>query len=194
MATWSIKVNQHGSLPPIIPMWRVRVSSLLSITSRSQWDVVMTPLLPTSSPTHRTPSHCVKFWVWQAVSSTSKRGRFKHLQRQAQTALRILQDEWWEKKAGDIETYAATNNSKMFSTVIKEVYSLWEDLGLGHPQSPHHQHLGGKPAGSPVWIPSKPQHHRHDLLCTPGAGEVHRTEYGPRCRLHRPDESLQDSQ
>ena len=32
-----------------------------------------------------------------------------------------------------------------------------------------------------MWIPSKPQHHRHDLLCTPGAGEVHRTEYEPHC-------------
>ena len=36
--------------------------------------------------------------------------------------------------------------------------------------------------------------HWHDLLCTPGAGEVHRTEYGPRYHLHRPDESLQHRQ
>ena len=43
------------------------------------------------------------------------------------------------------------------------------------------KHLRRKPAGSPVWIPPKPQHHRHGL-CTPGA-KVHRTEYGPRCRI-----------
>ena len=35
---------------------------------------------------------------------------------QAQTALRRMQDEWWE-------TYAATKNSKMFFSAIKEVYS-----------------------------------------------------------------------
>ena len=70
----------------------------------------------------------------------------------------------------------------------------WEDPGSGHPQPPHHQHLREKPARSPVWIPSKPQHDRHDLLCTPGAAKVHRTEYGPRCRLHRPEESLRHGQ
>ena len=63
------------------------------------------------------------FIEWQNdISSTSKRDRFKHLQRQAQAALRRMQDEWWEKKADKIETYAATKNSKMFFSTIKEVY------------------------------------------------------------------------
>ena len=55
-------------------------------------------------------------------SSTSKRDRFKHLQRQAQAALCRMQDECSEKKAGKIETYAAAKNSKMFFSAIKEVY------------------------------------------------------------------------
>ena len=63
------------------------------------------------------------FIEWQnGISSTSKRDSFKHLQRQAQTALRKMQDEWWKKKADEIETYAATKNSKMFFSAIKEVY------------------------------------------------------------------------
>ena len=63
------------------------------------------------------------FIEWQNdVSSTSKRDRFKHPQRQAQAALRRMQDEWWEKKDNEIETYAATKNSKMFFSAIKEVY------------------------------------------------------------------------
>ena len=33
-----------------------------------------------------------------------------------------MQDEWWEKKSDEIETYAATKNSKMFFSAIKEVY------------------------------------------------------------------------
>ena len=239
-----------------------------------------------------------------------QRDHFKHFQRQAQAALRRMQDEWWEK-ADEMETFAATKNSKIFFSTIEEVYGptkphttpllsadgstllkekstiktswrehfstllnrpstvgpivldqipqkpvitsldlpptideilkairqtssgkspgmdgipaeifksagpvalkalhslltsiweermcpknsgmphsspcsrtgavrptvattgafspvrCWEDPGSGHTQSPHHQHLGGKPPGSPVWIPSKPQHHRHDLV------------------------------
>ena len=60
---------------------------------------------------------------WQNdISSTSKRDHFKHLKRQAWTALHRMQDERWEKKADEIETYAATKNSKMFFSAIKEVY------------------------------------------------------------------------
>ena len=33
-----------------------------------------------------------------------------------------MQDEWWENKTGKIETYAATKNSKMFFSAIKEAY------------------------------------------------------------------------
>ena len=40
------------------------------------------------------------FIEWQNdISSTSKSDHFKHPQRQAQAALRRMQDEWWEKKA-----------------------------------------------------------------------------------------------
>ena len=63
------------------------------------------------------------FIEWQNdIFSTSKRDRFKHLQRQAQAALRRMQDEWWEKKADEIKTYAVAKNSKMFFSAIKEVY------------------------------------------------------------------------
>ena len=65
------------------------------------------------------------FIEWQNdISSTSKRDRTKHLQRQAQAALRRMQDEWWEKKSDEIETYAITKNSKMYFSDIKEVYGL----------------------------------------------------------------------
>ena len=51
------------------------------------------------------------FIEWQNdISTSSKHDRFKYLQRQAQAALRRMQDEWWEKKADKIETYAATKN------------------------------------------------------------------------------------
>ena len=33
-----------------------------------------------------------------------------------------MQDGWWEKKADEIETYAATKNSNIFFSAIKEVY------------------------------------------------------------------------
>ena len=33
-----------------------------------------------------------------------------------------MQDEWWEKKADEIETYTATKNSKIFFSTIEEVY------------------------------------------------------------------------
>ena len=39
------------------------------------------------------------FIEWQNdISSTKKRDRFKHLQRQAQTELRRMQDEWWKRR------------------------------------------------------------------------------------------------
>ena len=33
-----------------------------------------------------------------------------------------MQNEWWEKKADEIKTCAATKNSKMFFSAVKEVY------------------------------------------------------------------------
>ena len=63
------------------------------------------------------------FVEWQnAPSSISKRDKFKHLQRQAQTSLRKMQDEWWERKADEVQRYADTQNSKLFFSAIKEVY------------------------------------------------------------------------
>ncbi|XP_076042061.1 uncharacterized protein LOC143025963 [Oratosquilla oratoria] len=69
------------------------------------------------------------FIEWQNdPSSTSKRDRFKHLQRQAQTTLRKMQDKWWEDKAEEVQRYADTQNSKMFytdgSTLLKEKRSI----------------------------------------------------------------------
>lgn len=63
------------------------------------------------------------FIEWQNdPSSTSKRDRFKHLKKQAQTSLRKMQDKWWEEKAEEVQGYADTQNSKMFYSAIKEVY------------------------------------------------------------------------
>ncbi|KAL6488465.1 hypothetical protein MHYP_G00022060 [Metynnis hypsauchen] len=63
------------------------------------------------------------FTAWQNdLSSTSKRDRFKHLQSQAQTALRHMQDEWWVHKADEVQLYADTKNSKMFFSAIKAIY------------------------------------------------------------------------
>ena len=66
------------------------------------------------------------FIEWQnVISSTSKGDRFKHLQRRAQTALRRMQDEWWEKKVDEIETYSCHKElKKMFFSVIQEVDGL----------------------------------------------------------------------
>ena len=64
-----------------------------------------------------------KAFIENDISSTSKRDHFKHLQRQTQTALRRMQDEWSEKNANEIKTCAATKNSKMFFSATKEVFS-----------------------------------------------------------------------
>ena len=64
---------------------------------------------------------------WQKdISSTSKRDRIKHVQRQAraQTALRRMQDEWWEKEADEIKTYAAIKNSKCSSAPSRKSTAL----------------------------------------------------------------------
>ena len=52
----------------------------------------------------------------------SSSDRFKHLQRQSQTALRRKQDELWEKRADDIES-TLPQGTQMFFCAIKEVYS-----------------------------------------------------------------------
>ncbi|KAL8624767.1 hypothetical protein ACOMHN_002461 [Nucella lapillus] len=63
------------------------------------------------------------YLAWQNdISSTSKRNHFKHLQRRAQTGLRRMQDEWWKKKADEVQLYADTKNSRMFFSALKAVH------------------------------------------------------------------------
>jgi len=63
------------------------------------------------------------FTAWQNdLSSISKKDQFKHLQSQAQAALRRMQNEWWEQKAREVQLYADTKNSKKFFSTIKAVY------------------------------------------------------------------------
>ena len=63
------------------------------------------------------------FTAWHNdLPSTSKKDHFKHLQSQAQAALRRMQNEWWEQKAREVQLYSVTWNSKMFFSAIKAVY------------------------------------------------------------------------
>ncbi|KAL8566906.1 hypothetical protein ACOMHN_008763 [Nucella lapillus] len=63
------------------------------------------------------------YLAWQNdISSNSKRDLFKHLQRRAQTGLCRMQDEWWKKKADDVQLYADTKNSRMCFSALKAVY------------------------------------------------------------------------
>ncbi|XP_062841273.1 uncharacterized protein LOC134300780 [Trichomycterus rosablanca] len=63
------------------------------------------------------------FIIWQNdISSTSKRDHLKHLQSRAKTALRHMQDEWWKRKADEVQLYADTKNSRMLFSTIKAVY------------------------------------------------------------------------
>ncbi|KAL8610932.1 hypothetical protein ACOMHN_042549 [Nucella lapillus] len=65
------------------------------------------------------------FTAWQNdISSTSKRNHFKHLQHRAQTDLRRMQVEWWNKKADDVQLYADTKNSRMIFSALKAVTLL----------------------------------------------------------------------
>ncbi|KAL8592948.1 hypothetical protein ACOMHN_050775 [Nucella lapillus] len=63
------------------------------------------------------------YLAWQNdFSSNSEQDHFKHLQRRAQTGLRRMQDEWWNKKADEVQLYADTKNSRMFFSALKAVY------------------------------------------------------------------------
>ncbi|KAL8594077.1 hypothetical protein ACOMHN_016456 [Nucella lapillus] len=63
------------------------------------------------------------YFAWQNdISSNSKRDHFKHIQHRAQTGLRRMQDEWWNKKADEVQVYADTKNSRMFFSALKAVY------------------------------------------------------------------------
>ena len=63
------------------------------------------------------------FMEWQNdPNSTPKKDRFKSLQASAQKEIRKMHDQWWERKAEEIQGFAASNNSKQFFSSLKTVY------------------------------------------------------------------------
>ena len=54
--------------------------------------------------------------------SESKRKHFSETRRILQKRLRQLKDEWWKRKAEEIQLYADSNNAKMFYSSLREVY------------------------------------------------------------------------
>ncbi|XP_048577995.1 craniofacial development protein 2-like [Nematostella vectensis] len=63
------------------------------------------------------------FMEWQNdPSSAAKKDRFKSLQYLAQQEIRTMRDQWWEKKAEEIQGFADSNNSKHFFSSFKTVY------------------------------------------------------------------------
>ena len=54
-------------------------------------------------------------------SSTSKHDHFKHFQRQAQAALRKMQNEWWEREVQNVQQYAIAKNSNILFSPIKAI-------------------------------------------------------------------------
>ncbi|XP_047490690.1 uncharacterized protein LOC125040189 [Penaeus chinensis] len=64
------------------------------------------------------------FMEWQNdPSSSTKKEIFKSYQSLAQREIRRMHDQWWEKKADDIQAFADSNNSKQFFNSTKAVYS-----------------------------------------------------------------------
>ena len=60
---------------------------------------------------------------WQnSPNSLAKKERFKSYQSLAQREIRRMQDQWWEKKADELQAFADSNNSKQFFNSIKAVY------------------------------------------------------------------------
>ena len=63
------------------------------------------------------------FMEWQNdLGSSAKKERFKSYQSLAQREIRRIHDQWWEKKADEIQAFADSNNSKQFYNSIKSVY------------------------------------------------------------------------
>ena len=56
--------------------------------------------------------------------SESKRNKFHHLRGKVQKRLRSMKDEWWEKKAGEIQGDADSKNAKLFYSSLREVCGL----------------------------------------------------------------------
>ena len=63
------------------------------------------------------------FLEWQNdPASAPKKNRFKSLQATTQREIRKMQDQWWERKAEEVQHFADTNNSKQFFSAIKTIY------------------------------------------------------------------------
>lgn len=63
------------------------------------------------------------FVDWQNnPNCSSRRDRYKDLKAKAQRELRNMQNQWWERKADEVQLYADSNNSKMLFSAIKAIY------------------------------------------------------------------------
>ncbi|KAL8578931.1 hypothetical protein ACOMHN_001893 [Nucella lapillus] len=56
------------------------------------------------------------------IQSDSRRDKFHHLRKEVQKRLRSMKDEWWKKKAEEIQGYADSKNAKLFYSSLREVY------------------------------------------------------------------------
>ena len=55
--------------------------------------------------------------------SDSKRDEFHHLKRNVQKRLRPVKDEWWKKKAHEIQGYADFKNARLFYSSLRAAYA-----------------------------------------------------------------------
>lgn len=63
------------------------------------------------------------FMEWQNdPKSAPKKDRFKSLQASAQREIRMMQDDWWNRKAEEVQRYADTNLAKQFFGALKTIY------------------------------------------------------------------------
>ncbi|KAL8581920.1 hypothetical protein ACOMHN_010294 [Nucella lapillus] len=71
-----------------------------------------------SLPAEKYAAH--KNWLAD-IQSESRRDKFHHLRR-IQKRLRSMKDEWWKKKAEEIQGYADSKNAKLFYSSLRDVY------------------------------------------------------------------------
>ena len=65
--------------------------------------------------------------AWEdCPSSTTKKAAFQRAKAEAQTALRNMQNDWWTKKAEEIQGFADRHESRNFYAAIREVYGPWK--------------------------------------------------------------------
>ena len=63
------------------------------------------------------------FIDWQNhPNCSSRRDRYNDCKARAQRELRSMQNQWWERKADEVQLYADSNNSKMLFSAIKTIY------------------------------------------------------------------------